>query len=151
MQLNKKFPAFYRTRRFITKFTRVRHWSLSWARWTQSTPCHPISLISILILSSHLRQDLPSGLLPSGFPTKISYPLLISPMRAKWPAHLILLDFITLKVFGEVYKLWSSSLWRLLQPYYYCYYYHHYYYHHHHHHHHPSQRDKLSYVFHTMR
>jgi len=28
-QLVKKFPAFYRTRRFITVFTTARHWSLS--------------------------------------------------------------------------------------------------------------------------
>jgi hypothetical protein len=29
-QLVKKFPSFYGTRRFITMFTRSRHWSLSW-------------------------------------------------------------------------------------------------------------------------
>jgi hypothetical protein len=31
---------------FIAVFTRARHWSLSWARWIQSTPSHPISLLS---------------------------------------------------------------------------------------------------------
>jgi hypothetical protein len=31
------------------------HWSLSWARSIQSIPSHPISLNSILILSTHLR------------------------------------------------------------------------------------------------
>jgi len=36
------------TRRFITVFTRARHYSLSWARWTQSTPSYPISPRSIL-------------------------------------------------------------------------------------------------------
>jgi len=35
---------------FITVFTRARHWSLSWARWIQSTPSHHTSLISSLIL-----------------------------------------------------------------------------------------------------
>jgi hypothetical protein len=27
-------PAFYGTRRFITVFTRARHWSLFWVRWS---------------------------------------------------------------------------------------------------------------------
>jgi len=45
-QLAKKFPAFYETRRFITVFTTARHWSLSWARWIQSTPSHLISIHS---------------------------------------------------------------------------------------------------------
>ena len=34
---------------------------------------HPTSGRSILIVSSHLRQSLPSGLLPSGVPTKYLY------------------------------------------------------------------------------
>jgi hypothetical protein len=39
VQLLKKFPAIYGTRRFIAVFTGALHWSLSWAR---STPHHPI-------------------------------------------------------------------------------------------------------------
>jgi len=43
-QLVKKFLVFYEIRRFITVFTTVRHWTLSWARWIQSTPFHPVPL-----------------------------------------------------------------------------------------------------------
>ena len=70
LQLVKKFPAFYGTRRFITALTSARQLSLSWVSSIQSTHPHPTSRRCILILSSHLRLGLPSGLLPSGFPTK---------------------------------------------------------------------------------
>ena len=73
LELVKKFPSFYGTRRFITALTSVRHLSLSWARPIQSTYPHPTSWRSIIILSTHLRLGLPSGLLPSGFPTKTLY------------------------------------------------------------------------------
>ena len=68
-----EFPAFYGTRRFITALTSVRHPSLSWASPIQSTYPHPTSWKSILILSTHLRLGLPSGLFPSSFPTKTLY------------------------------------------------------------------------------
>jgi len=42
--IRKKYPAFYRIRRFITIYTRTRHWSLFWARWNQSTYSYPIFL-----------------------------------------------------------------------------------------------------------
>ena len=73
LQLVKKFPAFHGTRRFITALTSLRHLSLSWASPIQSIHPHPTSWRSILILSTHLRLGLPSGLLPSGFPTKTLY------------------------------------------------------------------------------
>jgi hypothetical protein len=97
----KKLPAFYGTRRFIAVFTEALHWSLSWARLIQSTPSYPLSLRSISILSNHLRLGLPSGLLPSGFPTNILYALVASPMRATCPAHLVFIDLIMLIRFGE--------------------------------------------------
>jgi len=53
--------------------------TLSWASSIQSIPPHPTSWRSILILSSHLHLGLPSGLFPSGFPTKTLYTLLLYP------------------------------------------------------------------------
>ena len=104
LQLVKKFPAFHGTRRFITALTSVRHLSLCWASPIQSIYPHPTSWRSILILSTHLRLGLPSGLFPSDFPTKTLYTSLSSPIRATCPAHLILLDFITCTILGEEYK-----------------------------------------------
>ena len=73
LQLVKKFPAFHGTRKFITALRSVRHLCLSCASPIQSIYRHPTSWRSILILSTHLRLGLPSGLLPSGFPTKTLY------------------------------------------------------------------------------
>ena len=73
LQLVKKFPTFHGTRRFITALTSVRQLSLSWDRPIQSIYPHPTSWRSILILSTHLSLVLPSGLFPSGFPTKTLY------------------------------------------------------------------------------
>ena len=66
LQIVKKFPAFHGTRRFITALTSVLQLSLSWASPIQSIYPHPTSWRSNLILSTHLRLGLPSGLLPSG-------------------------------------------------------------------------------------
>ena len=88
---SQEIPAFHGTPRFITTLTSVRHQSLSWASPIQSIYPHPTSWRSILILSTHLSLGLPSGLLPSGFPSKTLYNPLSSPIRATCPAHLILL------------------------------------------------------------
>ena len=114
LQLVKKFPAFHGTRRFITALTSLRHVSLSWASPIQSIYPHPTSWRSILILSTHLRLGLPSGLFPSGFSSKTLYTPLFSPIRTTCPAHLILLDFITRTILGEEYKSFSSSLCNIL-------------------------------------
>jgi len=92
LQLVKKFPAFHGTRRFITALTSVRHLSLSCASPIQSIYPHPISWRSILILSTHLRLGLPSGLLPSGFPTNLLN--LQNSLRAKYQFIIIIIIII---------------------------------------------------------
>ena len=47
LQLVKKFPSSYGTRRFITSFTSARHLSLSWASPIHSILPHPTSWRSI--------------------------------------------------------------------------------------------------------
>ena len=89
LQLVKKFPAFHGTPRFITALTSVRQLSLSWANPVQSIYPHPTSWRSILILSTHLRLGLPSGLFPSGFPHQdpIHPPLLTHTSHMPSPSH----------------------------------------------------------------
>ena len=58
----------------------------------------PISSRSILILSSHLRLGLPKGLFPAGLLVQILKVLLPSSILATCPAHLNLLDLITLTI-----------------------------------------------------
>jgi hypothetical protein len=63
-----------------------------------------------LLLYFHLSLRLPSGLFPSGFPTKTLHASLISPIRATCLAHLILLDFINRTIVGEENRSLSSTL-----------------------------------------
>ena len=111
LQLAKKFHTFHGTRKFITALTSVRQLSLSWTSPIQSIYPHPTSWRSILILSTHLRLGLPSGLFPSGFPSKTLYTPLSSPICATCPAHLILLDFKDLRLYSFLRRghLWYRT------------------------------------------
>ena len=90
------------------RFYRCRYMSQSWARSIQSMPTHPTSWIYILKLSFNLRLGLPSGLFPSGFPTKTLYKPHLFPIRATLPhpSHSSL--------FGHTNNFWTldNTLWR---------------------------------------
>jgi hypothetical protein len=73
-------------------------------------PPNSVSKEAIVMLSCHLCLGLQCGLFSSDFPTKFLYKLLISPIHATCPVRPIFLHFFILVIFGEKYKLCSSSL-----------------------------------------
>ena len=77
-----EIPRISRNPKVHFALTSVHHLSLSWASPIQSIYPHPTSWRSVLILSTHLCPGLPSGLLPSVFPTKTIYTPLSSTIRA---------------------------------------------------------------------
>jgi hypothetical protein len=120
VQLLKNFPAFYGNRRFISVFKRALQWSRFWARSILSIPPHPISLRSILILSTYQRLGLPSGLFPSGFPTNILYAFLFNKFRIRLPNFLklllktgnciVLIEFLYQSSLAGTSDIWGFAL-----------------------------------------
>ena len=86
---SQEIARIFGTRRFITVLTSARHQSLSWANSIHSPQPPPTSWRSILILSSHLGLGLPSGIFPSGLPTRTLWTPLPCPIRATCPVQLI--------------------------------------------------------------
>jgi hypothetical protein len=69
----------------------------------QTSPYHPVlSLLRfILVLSTHPCLGLPHGLFTSVFPYQCPICIPLLPIQATCTAHLILLNFIILIIFGE--------------------------------------------------
>jgi hypothetical protein len=78
----------------------------------ESTPHPTTNLPKVhLILSSHIRLGLSSGLFPLGFPIKTRYMFLPSPMRATCPVHLILLDLERSVEVEHDRFVWQKECW----------------------------------------
>jgi len=109
-QLLMKFPSILRNQILIIMFTGFNYWFSNdihsnnpqvpiQERPVSILPSHPSGFI--FILASHLYLCLPSCLLPSGFHTKLLHAYLLVPKYTTCPAHLNLLDTITLTVLGK--------------------------------------------------
>jgi len=95
----KNFPLLYKTLRFISMFTHVcQHWTLS------SYMRNPVYTLTMYVHKIQFSIILPTTSLshiPLKFTTKILCAFISSPIHAKCPAHLILLNLITLVISGE--------------------------------------------------
>jgi hypothetical protein len=114
-------PLLYGPQRFIT-VSRAYHWSLSWARSIQYIPPHSVTVIFVLILSSHIRQGLRRRLFASNFPTKTLYAFRFAPcvLRAllSIPDLIIWLHLVKSKSYeAPLYALLSDIvIWSLFSP-----------------------------------
>jgi hypothetical protein len=105
-----KLLALHRTRRFITLFTRSN--TGPYPVPEESTPRpHILFLkcphINIIFLSMPWSRK---WSLPFGFFEHMLHVFLICPIRVTCTGHLILFDLVTIILFAEACKLWSSSL-----------------------------------------
>jgi hypothetical protein len=88
----------WRWRRYVPpkrRFTQDLHGATSqktaFFSLIQFTPSQPIFLSYILILSSYLCLDFPTGLFLYSFLTRTWYAFILSPVRPKYPLHVALL------------------------------------------------------------
>ena len=86
LKLVKKFPTYYGTRRLITMVKTANHLPLFSTTLIQTMSSHLVSLISILLLASHLYLGLPSLLFR--LPSKTLYAFILSSMYTHFPEYL---------------------------------------------------------------
>ena len=90
----------YETRRFNAAFTRAL---LSRINQIPRIDTYLFKVYSNIVL--HLRISFPKGLFPVGLPVTILKALLHSSILTTCPAHINLLDLITLIILGERNKV----------------------------------------------
>jgi hypothetical protein len=114
-QLDKKFTGFYRTQRFITIFTKVCHWSLTWTKWIQFTPNYRyFFMIHFNIILSSMSRRSKWYFHPNSFGKNFVSILLSS--HACYMPPLIHLDLTALITLGDKHKFLCSSLCNFLHP-----------------------------------
>jgi len=114
LQLVKKFPEFYGSRKFITVFTRFYHLSLFWAslfesmlptdfpkiRFNSILPSIPVSCKWFLSLSfSHQKRLYTSPLFHTCYMSRLSH--------SPWFYHVHATSFISLHVYYILLTIWS--------------------------------------------
>jgi hypothetical protein len=109
--LVKKFSAVYGTRKFIIVFTSALHFSLSWARWIQSTPPSYLFKIYCVILSFHQRLGLSSDSFFQVSPPKFCLHYYSSPSKLHVPS----ISFARI-TFCETFKSLSCVLYTQFAP-----------------------------------
>jgi hypothetical protein len=90
----------YGTLRFISRSQTSATELQAEREWLQSTSSNLISLISILIISSHTH----SVLQVVSSTEQVLYAVLVSPMHATCPVHAIVFELATPRASGEVYR-----------------------------------------------